>query len=95
MAKKTFGKPASERRGPPHPPRGSALMLPSWPAAMSRDLALAYTGVAAVQLRDWERRGAVRFLARGPRGTKIALRSDLDSALSALFRTAAEDLDFG
>ena len=65
---------------------------------MSRELALAYTGVAAVQLREWERRGAVRFLARGPSGTKIALRSDLDSALSKLFSIAAAhetDFDFG
>ncbi|QCB44316.1 hypothetical protein E5673_08935 [Sphingomonas sp. PAMC26645] len=65
---------------------------------MSRELALAYTGVASVQLREWERRGAVRFLPKGPRGAKIALRSDLDAALSVLFSTAApqeEDFDFG
>lgn len=77
---------------------GTVGLLPNWPAAMSRDLALAYTGVSLIQLRQWEREGIVRFLARGPRGAKIALRSELDSALFALFSrtpTSEEDLDFG
>jgi hypothetical protein len=30
--------------------------LPDWPAAMPRDVALAYTGVAETQLREWESR---------------------------------------
>jgi hypothetical protein len=80
-------------------PVGSALAIermPDWPAAMSRDLALAYTGVAEVQLRAWERGGKVNFRARGPRGAMLALRSDLDAALIALFTsTTDEDLDFG
>ena len=69
---------------------------PDWPAAMSRDLALAYTGVAEAQLRAWERGGRVNFRARGPRGAMLALRSDLDSALAEMFTsTVEEDLDFG
>lgn len=65
---------------------GMALeKLPHWPAAMSRDLALAYTGVAEAQMREWESRGMVRFQARGPRGASIAPRADLDAALEHLF----------
>jgi len=78
---------------------GSALAIdrmPDWPAAMSRDLALAYTGVAEVQLRAWERGGKVNFRARGPRGAMLALRSDLDAALTEMFSSSVEeDLDFG
>ncbi len=39
--------------------------LPDWPVAMNRELALAYTGVAEAQLREWDRRGTVRFCMRG------------------------------
>lgn len=63
--------------------------LPHWPAAMNRDLALAYTGVADAQLREWESRGMVRFRQRGPRGAAIAPRTDLDAALELLFGSAA------
>lgn len=59
--------------------------FPDWPAAMSRDLALAYTGVAQTELREWEKRGLVRFLPIGPRGTAITLRLSLDNALTAVF----------
>ena len=72
--------------------------LPDWPAAMNRELALAYTSVAEAQLRAWERAGKVRFRPRGPNGQMVALRSQLDDALAALFVSAtdvAEDLDFG
>lgn len=61
------------------------MIMPNWPAAMSRELALAYTGVAQSQLREWERNGSVVFIPRGPRGAKIALRSALDSALATMF----------
>lgn len=71
-------------------PRGSTRRLapeklPHWPAAMSRELALAYTGVADAQMREWESRGLVRFAARGPRGALIAPRADLDAAIDLLF----------
>ncbi|RZL77245.1 MAG: hypothetical protein EOP66_09135 [Sphingomonas sp.] len=70
--------------------------LPDWPAGMNRDLALAYTGVGEAQLRAWEKAGAVNFRPRGPRGAMLALRSDLDVALAALFTSIIEeDLDFG
>ncbi len=69
---------------------------PDWPAGMNREVALAYTGVAEAQLRQWERSGKVSFRARGPRGAMVALRSDLDAALADMFATTvAEDLDFG
>ena len=73
------------------------MILPDWPAAMTRELALAYTGVAATQLRQWERDGLITFLARGPSGAKIVLRADLDAALAALWSSAgaSDDLDFG
>lgn len=70
--------------------------LPDWPAAMTRDEALAYTRVSEGQMREWQRRGTVTFRARGPRGAMLALRSDLDLALRDLFDTTpAEDMDFG
>lgn len=70
--------------------------LPDWPAAMPRDMALAYTQVAEAQLRAWERAGRVHFRARGPRGGALALRSELDTALAEMFsENAAEDMDFG
>ena len=59
--------------------------FPDWPAAMSRELALAYTGVAQTELRAWEKRGLVRFLTIGPRGTAITLRASLDDALTLVF----------
>jgi len=72
------------------------MIMPNWPAAMSRELALAYTGVAQSQLRQWERSGSVIFIPCGPRGAKIALRSALDSALATLFLGVdhATDLEF-
>ena len=69
---------------------GLALaQLPDWPACMNRETALAYTGVAEAQLREWESRGMVRFRQRGPRGAAIAPRADLDAALDTLFAAAA------
>lgn len=70
--------------------------LPDWPAAMNREVALAYTGVAEAQMRAWEKSAKVNFRARGPRGAMLALRSDLDAALAAMFAASVEeDLDFG
>lgn len=63
--------------------------MPYWPVAMTREIALAYTGVADAQLREWESRGVVRFRQRGPRGAAIAPRTDLDAALEVLFGAAA------
>ena len=72
--------------------------LPAWPAAMDRETALAYTQVAEVQLRAWEKAGKVRFRPRGPRGSMVALRASLDAALEETLGgdiTLLEDLDFG
>ena len=71
---------------------GRALAIaefPTWPAAMNRDLALAYTGVAETQMKEWERSGVVRFVHRGPSGQAIAPRADLDAALAGLFGESA------
>jgi len=74
--------------------KAKVMIMPDWPAAMSRELALAYTGVAQCQLREWERSGAILFLPIGPRGQKIAVRSALDSALNALFERYDQSIDF-
>lgn len=74
--------------------KAKVMIMPNWPAAMSRELALAYTGVAQSQLREWERSGSVVFIPRGPRGAKIALRSALDSALATLFLGVDHTTDF-
>ena len=76
---------------------GLALaQLPDWPAAMNRETALAYTGVAEAQLRAWEKAGRVRFTPRGPKGAMLTQRSQLDDALRDLFAgDVSEDLDFG
>ena len=69
---------------------GLALaQLPDWPACMTREAALAYTGVAEAQMREWESRGLVRFRQRGPRGAAIAPRADLDAAVETLFAAVA------
>lgn len=68
--------------------------MPFWPAAMSRPLALAYTGVSEKQMREWERSGQVRFRAVGPNGAKIAPREQLEDALRRLFTGPAEDMEF-
>ncbi len=74
--------------------KAQAMIMPDWPAAMSRELALAYTGVAQCQLCEWERSGAIIFLPIGPRGQKIALRSALDCALDAMFERYDQSIDF-
>lgn len=65
--------------------------LPDWPAAMTRPEALSYTRMAEAQLREWERRGLVRFRHKGANGAAVALRADLDAALRTLFESAADD----
>lgn len=69
--------------------------LPFWPAAMTMEMALAYTQVSRSQLEQWKRSGVVRFRARGPNGAMITERVQLDLALHGLFAAAAEDMDFG
>ena len=79
---------------------GMALeKLPSWPAALTREEALAYTRVGEAQLRAWERARKVHFRTRGARGAAIVLRAELEAALADLFagggNDIGEDLDFG
>ncbi len=69
--------------------------LPFWPAAMTRAMSLTYTSVSESQMRQWEREGIVRFRARGPNGSMITERAQLDEALRRLFGEVAEDMDFG
>lgn len=59
--------------------------LPFWPAAMTRAMALSYTGVSEAQLKEWERAGKVRFRRRGANGASIALTEELQAALRSLF----------
>lgn len=68
--------------------------LPFPPAGLTRPMALAYTRVAEAKLKDWERKGLVRFRAIGPNGAKITQRSQLDDALSAEFTGTSEDMEF-
>lgn len=68
------------------------------PAGMSWAMALAYTGVGEAQMRDWQKRGLVRFRARGPKGGLVTTREMLDEALRQLFAgggDVTEDMDFG
>ncbi|MDB5725741.1 MAG: hypothetical protein JWQ16_2495 [Novosphingobium sp.] len=73
--------------------------FPDWPAAMPREVALAYTGVSAELLRDWRKRRKVTFRPDGPNGQLLVLRSQLDDALREQFASGRddlkEDLDFG
>lgn len=70
--------------------------LPNWPAALTEAQALAYTGVREAQMRAWRKHGVVRFLLKGRNGSAIALRADLDAALTQMFAIAQqEDMDFG
>lgn len=64
---------------------------------MSLPTALAYTGVSEKQMRQWQRDGAVLFVAKGPNGSLIALRGSLNEALRQLVMAcdASWDLDFG
>lgn len=64
--------------------------FPDWPAAMTREVALAYSGVGESQLAEWERSGLVQFRRRGPHGALIARRDALDAALRALFGEGPE-----
>lgn len=70
--------------------------LPNWPAGMSVEVALAYTGVSQAQLRIWQRDGSVQFLPIGPKGKLIAPRWCLDEALQRMFATGkiSTNLDF-
>jgi len=73
--------------------------FPDWPAAMPRDVALAYTGVSAELLRDWRKTRKVIFRPDGPNGQLVVLRSQLDDALRERFAPNStdlnEDFDFG
>jgi predicted site-specific integrase-resolvase len=69
--------------------------LPDWPAGLNRQGALDYSGVSEAQLREWQKRGQVRFLPRGPNGAMLCMRSDVDAALREMFINGSpEDLEF-
>lgn len=73
--------------------------LPTWPAALMFDEAVAYTRIAETELRRHAREGRVRFLPRGPHGALIAQRSELDQLLESIWASQSgqplEDMDFG
>ncbi|TZG24905.1 helix-turn-helix domain-containing protein [Sphingomonas montanisoli] len=65
--------------------------LPDWPAALTTEEALAYTGVAETQLRAWAKARKVHFLPIGPNGAKLVLRDELDAALRARFAAVSDN----
>jgi hypothetical protein len=69
--------------------------LPDWPFSLDHAEALAFTGVAETELKDWVRRRKVRTRARGPNGSRIYYRPDLERALEEMFTSGStEDLEF-
>ena len=73
--------------------------LPDWPAALNHDEAAAYTRLSEAELRRHERKGSVRFLARGAKGEKICQRIDLDRLLALIWAQESgaviDDMEFG
>ncbi len=75
-----------------------AERLPFWPEGMGWDMACTYTGVGEAQMRNWQKRGLVRFKASGPKGALVTTKVQLDAALQqhfALGGDLSEDWDFG
>jgi hypothetical protein len=69
--------------------------LPDWPVALDHEEALAFTGVAETELKEWVRRHKVRTSRRGPHGKTIYYAPDLKKALEDMFTTgSAEDMEF-
>jgi len=72
--------------------------MPDWPAGLSFNEALAYTGLGASVIEKAEAEGCIRFLRIGANGRKIAPRADLDRLLDRLFagkHGILGDMDFG
>lgn len=72
--------------------------FPDWPAALDWEQALAYTGLAEVELKRRARGGEVTFLPKGPNGKIVARREELDALLLKIWSAdaaASEDMDFG
>jgi hypothetical protein len=67
--------------------------FPDWPVGMTREVALAFTGVAETQLEEWIKLGVVRFRRRGPHGAAIAQREELAAALKSLFGEGGDGVD--
>jgi len=68
--------------------------MPFWPEAMGREMALAYTQVSEGQMREWERKGTVRFFPGGRNGQRIALREELKKAVEGLASTSGASDDW-
>lgn len=75
--------------------------ISSWPLALERAAALAYSGVSDICLDGWVKTGLLIFLSHGPDGTGICLRAHLDELVEQLFRDPgdsavhlSEDFDF-
>lgn len=59
--------------------------LPDFPETMNRELALAYTGIGASLLGEYERLGVVNFKPVGPRGSMVVRKADLQRMLTFIF----------
>ena len=90
--------PAEENSHRQHEKKIRLRDMPTWPAALTFDEAVAYTGLSASVISKSEMEGNIRFRAIGSNGRKIALRADLDALLTRLFaghRGILDDMDFG
>jgi hypothetical protein len=67
--------------------------LPDWPAAMNRELALSYLGVAPKLFDQLDRTGGLRGKRIGRNGEKLYPREQLDALLTRLFGPSALDID--
>jgi len=67
--------------------------FPDWPVGMTREVALAFTGVAEAQLEEWIKGGVVKFRRRGPHGAAVAQREELAAAFKSLFDDGNDSTD--
>ena len=67
--------------------------FPDWPAAMNREMALAYTGLSEKLFDQLERTGRVAGKKFGRSGERVYLRAQLDEVTSLLFGRGASDID--
>jgi len=74
-------------------------ILRDWPASMTADESVEYTGLSATEILRAERDGRLNFKPLGRNGAKVVLRTQLDALLDFLWNdragTPLEDMDFG
>lgn len=81
--------------------RHISTVTAAWPAALNRQQASAYSGLAPAFLRRLAKEGRLVFRPIGPNGSKVVLRAELDRILSENLGAEMkgtgieEDFDFG